>query len=262
MSNQEHSAILELIPAYALGSLDDDEAELVSRHLPSCAICQAELREYEAVADAIPLAVTQVDPSPELKGRLMRSQQLRELGDQGSLADKPSDTAGERAAQTPPVQRAPWWRTATHTVGDWFRGSAWRPVLALIILALLASNVLLWQETRKGGNSSSWRRVALTGNDAAPDARGIIYISPDGRNGTLVVDGLPALGEEQQYQLWLILDGQRDSGAVFSVNLDGYRGQQIEAPRPLRDYGAFGVTIEPAGGSPAPTGQRVLASDA
>ena len=103
--------------------------------------------------------------------------------------------------------------------------------------------------------------MALSGSEAAPEARGIIYISADGRNGTLVVDGLPTLGEEQQYQLWLIVDGQRDSGAVFSVNLEGYRGQQIEAPRPLRDYGAFGVTIEPAGGSPGPTGQRVLASD-
>lgn len=249
MSNQEHSAILELIPAYALGSLDVDEAERVGRHLPSCAICQTELKEYEAVADAIPLAVTQIDPSPELRDRLMRGQHLQErIG-----ASVPADE--------PPIQKLPWWQTATHFVRDWFSVSAWRPVLALIILALVASNILLWQETRTGGSSSSWRRVALTGSEAASDARGIIYISSDGRNGTLVVDGLPALSEEQQYQLWLIVDGQRDSGAVFSVNLEGYRGQQIEAPRPLRDYGAFGVTIEPAGGSPGPTGQRVLASD-
>jgi anti-sigma-K factor RskA len=261
MYNQEHSAILELLPAYALGSLDDDEAEQVGRHLSSCAICQAELREYEAVAGAIPLAVTQIDPSPELRNRLMRSQQVQEQIGRSPPAGEPVDAAGERAAQTPGVQQDAWWQTARRGVRNWFRGSAWRPVLALIILALVASNILLWQGTRSGGGNPSWRRVALTGSDAVPDARGIIYISPDGQNGTLIVNGLPALGEEQQYQLWLILDGQRDSGAVFSVNLDGYRGQQIEAPRPLRDYGAFGVTIEPAGGSPGPTGQRVLASD-
>lgn len=261
MSNQEHETILELIPAYALGSLDDDEAEQVGRHLASCAICQAELREYEAVAGAIPLAVSQIDPSSELKGRLMRSQQLQEESNPSPLAREPLETAGERATRVPPARKASWWQTATHSVRDWFSGSVWRPVLALIILALVASNVLLWQGTRTGGSSSAWRRVALTGSEAVPEARGIIYISSDGRNGTLVVDGLPALGEEQQYQLWLILDGQRDSGAVFSVDLDGYRGQQIEAPRPLRDYDAFGVTIEPAGGSPGPTGQRVLASE-
>ncbi len=41
MSDAEHEDILELIPAYALNSLDADEASTVSRHLPGCEICQA-----------------------------------------------------------------------------------------------------------------------------------------------------------------------------------------------------------------------------
>ena len=100
--------------------------------------------------------------------------------------------------------------------------------------------------------------MRLAGSEVAPEASGIIYNSADGRNGTVIVDRLPQLGPDQQYQLWLIQHGQRTSGAVFSVDADGYRGLQIASPIPLQDYSAFGITIEPAGGSPSPTGQRVL----
>jgi anti-sigma-K factor RskA len=102
------------------------------------------------------------------------------------------------------------------------------------------------------------RVVNLAGTEFAPDASGIIVISQDGEHGTLVVDDLPDLGPEQQYQLWLIQDGERTSGGVFSVKQGGYAAKVIYAPHPLVDYGSFGVTIEPTGGSPGPTGEKVL----
>lgn len=103
--------------------------------------------------------------------------------------------------------------------------------------------------------------VALQGTDLVPRASGLIVISPDGQHGTLVVDELPALDESQEYQLWLIRDGQRTSGALFSVSEDGYGNKWIDAPEPLTNYSSFGVTIEPAGGSPGPTGEKVLGGD-
>jgi anti-sigma-K factor RskA len=72
------------------------------------------------------------------------------------------------------------------------------------------------------------------------------------------VDHLEPLGPDQQYQLWLIKDG-RISGGVFDVGDDGYGSLTVRAPDPLDSY-TFGVTVEPAGGSPGPTGPRVLAS--
>jgi anti-sigma-K factor RskA len=108
--------------------------------------------------------------------------------------------------------------------------------------------------------------VALAGTDAAPGASGVLVISQDGSSGTLVADGLPVLEAGKQYQLWLIHDGQRDSGGVFSVSPaqaagvtpDSYAVMAVQSARPLTDYTGFGVTIEPAGGSPGPTGQKVL----
>jgi anti-sigma-K factor RskA len=248
MSNTEHEDILELLPGYALNSLDADEAALVGRHLPACEQCQDELAAYEKVVDVLPLAAPDSSPAPDLKDRLM--------------AQVDSEAAPEAAAPlAQPEPRPGWGQQMSEALQNLLSGPKWRPVAwsaaVLIVIALVAGNVLQWRQANTP-DPNSWRRIRLTASEIAPEAQGIIYISADGRNGTIIVDQLPQLGPDQQYQLWLIQDGQRTSGAVFSVDQDGYRGLQIDSPRPLQEYGAFGITIEPAGGSPSPTGERVL----
>jgi anti-sigma-K factor RskA len=58
--------------------------------------------------------------------------------------------------------------------------------------------------------------------------------------------------------LWLIQDGERTDGGVFSVNPEGYGSLWVEVPQSLSSFTAFGVSIEPSGGSPGPTGDKVL----
>jgi anti-sigma-K factor RskA len=53
-------------------------------------------------------------------------------------------------------------------------------------------------------------------------------------------------------------DGRSTSGAVFSVDEDGYRGVRITAPASLFLYSGISITVEPAGGSESPTGGQVL----
>jgi anti-sigma-K factor RskA len=89
-------------------------------------------------------------------------------------------------------------------------------------------------------------------------ATGILVINQEGTLGTLVVNGLTKLDPSQQYQIWLIKDGIRTSGGVFSVFGSGYGYLYIRSPEPLGSYTSFGVTIEPKGGSPGPTGDKVL----
>jgi anti-sigma-K factor RskA len=101
----------------------------------------------------------------------------------------------------------------------------------------------------------------MIATDAAPKATGKLLISMDGEYGTLVVDGLPPLDAGHQYQLWLIRDGQRTSGGLLTVNAHGYGVLEISAPEPLVRYPSLGVTIEPMGGSPGPTGEKVLGGD-
>jgi anti-sigma-K factor RskA len=76
--------------------------------------------------------------------------------------------------------------------------------------------------------------------------------------GSLTVENAPVLDATQQYQVWLIKNGERTNGGVFSVNDSGYGVLQVYSKQPLEIYDSFGITIEPAGGSPAPTGERIL----
>ena len=74
----------------------------------------------------------------------------------------------------------------------------------------------------------------------------------------VILDQLPQLEEERQYQLWLARDGERTSGAVLSVDELGYGGGRVRAPEALFNYAWAEVTIEAAGGSPQPTSDVIL----
>jgi anti-sigma-K factor RskA len=232
---QEH--VIDLIPAYALNCLDGEETAQVVEHLQRCQECQAELRAYQSVVDQLPLAVLQVEPSQQIKHALLA-----------------------RVEQVPSPEEKPsvWVRFKN---GFKVATPAWGLASLALVAVLLFSNLALWRQVSQlqaNPGATALRVVNLAGTDFAPDASGIIVISQDGEHGTLVVDDLPDLSSEQQYQLWLIQDGQRTDGGVFSVKAGGYAAKVIYAPLPLADYNAFGVTIEPAGGSPGPTGEKVL----
>lgn len=235
MSDEAH--VLDLLPAYAIGSLDADELHRVEEHLLSCWVCRNESNAFQAVADELSFAAPVAEPSPDLRNRLI----------QRVHSARPQTRASH------PESRRPFWERLLPT---------WGLASLVLIVALAGSTLMLWQRfnqmeafTSPGG----MRAVALKATDTAPGATGFVLISIDGDSGALVVDGLPPLGENQQYQLWLIRDGQRTSGAVFSTDEKSYGGTRIRAPRSLLDYSAVGVTIEPAGGSDQPTGEQVLA---
>jgi anti-sigma-K factor RskA len=235
-----HVHVIEALPAYVLGSLDEEEAIQVTEHLDSCPECRAELLSYQAVADRLALAAPDAVPPANLKQQILKQLQTPRL----------EPTAGPRRS---------WWQRMTGL----FQRAA--PVWGLASLALVAllvlSNVWWWQRANQQGRPvtpGGMQTVAMVGTDAAPAAVGTLVISDDGEYGTLVVDGLPALDPDHQYQLWLIRDGQRISGGVFSVNSEGYGALWISSPEPLSSYPAFGITIEPEGGSPSPTGEKVL----
>lgn len=235
-----HVDVIELLPAYALGSLDEEEASRVAEHLDVCVECRAELLSYQAVADQLALAAPDAMPPGGLKQQIL-----------GQL-------------QTPRLEPAieshrSWWQQMV----DLFQRTtpAWGLASLALVVLLVLSNLWWWQRADREGpmvTSGGMQVVAMVGTDAAPAAVGTLVISGDGEYGTLVVDGLPALAPDHQYQLWLIRDGQRTSGGVFSVNPEGYGALWISSPEPLSSYPAFGITIEPEGGSSGPTGDKVL----
>jgi anti-sigma-K factor RskA len=125
---------------------------------------------------------------------------------------------------------------------------------------LLVSNILLWQqvnelESRPG--PGQMQAIPLKSTGLIPNADGYLVISADGLSGALVLDQLPQ-SDNQEYQLWLVKDGQRTSGALLSVDELGYGGGRVNAPEQLFNYAWAEVTLETAGGSPQPTGDVIL----
>ncbi len=237
-----HVHVMELLPAYALDSLDEEEAIQVVEHLDACPGCSAELLSYQTVSDRLALAAPDAAPPHSLKQQIL-----------GQL-----ETPRWEPTTTP---RQSWWQ---HIAGLFQRaGPAWGLASLALVTLLVLSNLWWWQRTNQEGplvTPGGMQVVAMVGTDVAPAAVGTLVISEDGEYGTLVVDGLPALDPDHQYQFWLIRDGQRTSGGVFSVNPEGYGALWISSPEPLSSYPAFGITIEPEGGSPGPTGDKVLGS--
>lgn len=224
---------IDELPAYALGCLEESELQAVEQHLAVCAECRTEVARLRDAAANLALSVEQVEPAPQLKSAIL--------------------------ARVAPVKTP----ARSKNFGNWMRNlqPAWGVAAFAMIVLLVVSNLILWNQVRTLTQTtpvSNFQVVSLAGTGPAEAARGVMIVTENGRFGTLVVDALPELDKEQQYQLWLILDGQRTSGGVFSVDSWGYGALVIRAPLPLDAYSDFGVTIEPAGGSPAPTGDKVL----
>ncbi len=70
---------------------------------------------------------------------------------------------------------------------------------------------------------------------------GDVYVDPS---------NLPAVPAGKQYQLWAIVDGKPISGGMISTEKGIYHIQKMKS---FGKADAFAITLEKAGGSPAPT---------
>lgn len=237
MSLETH--VEDLLPAYVLGGLEKDDIVHVADHLAECPSCRQELRDYQEVVGELGFSAPERTPAPRVKQQLMAQV-------------KPAKEESNEPTFVQTLQR----RLAAFTQR---LAPAWTVLSVILVLALSVSTFLLWQQvdelqrTQRGLTT-----IPLTGTESTPSATGIVVMSLDGEHGTLVVDRLPQLDDGHEYQLWLIKDGERADGGVFSVGDDGYSSLWVSAPDPLSSYTDFGITIEPAGGSPGPTGAKVL----
>jgi anti-sigma-K factor RskA len=239
----ESHPVRDLLPAYALGILDDEEKTGVREHVAECASCRAELASFREVTGRLAAAASPAEPPASLEGRILR-------------AVRASPASGGRAVPGVRPPRRP---------AAWTGGVSWRAltgVAAALAVVLGAANLLQWtgviSPTARGA-SPRLTTAILSGVGDARGAYGTIVLDPLDNEGVLAVTGLPGLDTRHQYQLWLIRDGDRRSAGIFSADAEGYGSMLLKVPQDFKDFRSFGVSVEPWGGSPAPTGTRVLA---
>ena len=70
---------------------------------------------------------------------------------------------------------------------------------------------------------------------------------------------LPALPADKVYQLWVVpQDRPPVNAGLLSPDASGHASLFFEMPADLPPPAVLAVTVEPAGGVPAPTGDKVL----
>ena len=102
-------------------------------------------------------------------------------------------------------------------------------------------------------------RVAmLAGTEAAPAARAAFTYDRRTGRAVLYTSGLPPAPAGKAYQLWFIAGGRPLPGGVFTPDPQGRATLREQMPPAGLDAQTFAVTLEPAGGTPAPTGDKFL----
>lgn len=262
------AAALELVPAYSLGATDPDETRLVEQMLALCPDVAAELATYEGLYGALLAGEPQAAPPAKLGANIMAALAESERAAQPTAPPAPKivpNGATERPAPAPAkasqvAPRLSWIAAGAAAALLIVSNLYWLNQMNSLrqreesLLALMQRQDALL--TALGG--ADIRRVELAASAAAlPGAAAVVW-NPAEPLGLLTVRDLPALAPDRTYQFWLIGDGQPVSGGTFVVNPDGSGALVFESSAPLDSFAAFGITEEPAGGSPAPTMNPIL----
>lgn len=224
-----HDELRDDIAAYALGALEDREAERLRVHLETCEGCRRHLRWLEPAVALLPRTVEQLEPPARLRDSLMDAVR----------------------AESPPTVEPP--RRAT---AGWWRGlslSLWRPATAaaaaVMLMVGLVAGYLVYEP---GGSSTSTLEAQAT--PAAPHVTGVL--EQQNGSGILRVQGMPSLARDQVYEVWVQRDGKLEPSSLFVPRRN--HSADAAVPGSLSDADAVLVTKEPRGGSRQPTTSPLL----
>lgn len=247
-----HEQFADDLAVYALGALEGPEKEALERHLEECASCRSELQELQG--NAMLLALSAVGPLPpaHLRKRLLRA------------------VAREQRENVLTPRRSLWWLVVPYAVSA-----------SLIVLA-----VFLWSETRslhqtiaklgqrQSENETQLRqaqdlihtltspeskRITLAPVKAQPQPQGKAYYLSGSGHLIFLANNLAPLPANKVYELWLIPStGSPLPAGLFQPDSRG-TATIVNPPLPAGvEAKAFAITIEPAGGSPAPTSEPIM----
>lgn len=265
--------IKELISAYSLGVLDgEDLKELEDFLAKNPGVYNDLLRENEEAFSQLSYVVKGANPSPELRSKLLNEVK----------ASEKEVPAGE---SPPPF----WGRLQPLWLG---LGSA---AAVIVIAVLIGYNVSLNNqlENQLAQNESLEERLieqetelAALENELGAQSEALAFLeNPDvviinlvktepslkavgrvlwnpGDDEALFYGlNLPQLPEGKTYQLWAIAGDVPKSAGIFQVDGEGNNVHVIKSLSDFGDVSTFAVSLEPAGGVPAPTGEIYLAGE-
>jgi anti-sigma-K factor RskA len=270
----------DLAGAYALHALDADEAADYELYLSLSEEARIEATELNDTAVALGLAAAPVQPSSGLKAILMA--QIASTPQLGPVDGPARPGTPAVVAATPPVVAAVVAPAAASVDAPQASGSAaeraerrWfqRPagyLAAAAAAALFVGGTFAGQAIYGNPDDAfpSKQAAGLAEINAAGDTQRASTETVNGQDVTLVwsgelglsaiiVDDLPALGDDQDYQLWYIGESGPVPAGTFDSTGSGTVFRVLDGTMSAGD--AVGVTVEPRGGSDKPTTDPIVA---
>ncbi|WP_276367195.1 anti-sigma factor [Chryseolinea sp. H1M3-3] len=247
------SGILE---AYALGELSDRERAEVEKNLAQYPELQKELKLIEEAQERL-LMKAAVQPNASVKEKLFATIDSR------TPVTKVVELKAEKGRLT-------FWRfaaaasitlaliTSYLAYNYWDKWKSSENNLA----DLIAQNQRIAQDYNTVNkrldaiekdlnitNNPAFNRVVMKGTPIAPGSLASVYWNESTKEVYLSIQEMKQLAQENQYQLWAIIDGKPVDAGVFDGNFSGLLKMKDIKP----GAATFAVTVEPRGGKTSPT---------
>ena len=203
-------------------------------------------------------AAPRLAPAPQLES----SRSWPEATDAPAPPNDPAPNQG-----TAPERAAPERTAAERARVRWFQRPASVLAAAAAAVALFAGGTFVGQSL-ESDQFAQEQAAGLVQITAASDTQRASATTADGQEATLVwseerglsallVDDLPALSSDQDYQLWYIGGSGAVSAGTFDSSGSGTVWRVLDGSLTAGD--TIGVTVEPKGGSKQPTSDPILA---
>ncbi len=272
----ERSHVGEAAGAYVLGALNAEDAKQIEAHAQTCVACREELSQLRQVVSVLPLACSLVQPSSELKAKVMAA----------GRHDVEAEALLRGAAKQPARDhRKPdfWRRPAPSLAGiaGWIGVAAACAVAGVFIGVSDEHHRMLAQQS--AGSKPIVQSIGKVTTARAPSADSVYEISASqiktavalvghaqvwdfsvSRTGeripckviqmphdnhAMLVSDMPPSSDGRVYRVWLIRKGEMHRGGIVPP------GKMMETTIPMRvksgDVLAFSMEMPGAGGGSA-----------
>lgn len=236
----------DLMDAYALDALSEDERAEVEAYLEANPEANAELEELQSVAGLLALYPEDRKPPPKLRERLMRAVEA-EAGPvratlRGDSREAGSSSVLERVRGFFSIRNISWGLAAAMLVG------------------LVSWNALLRSELSELQSPGSQEIQTMQFSGASiPEGASAEVLAFSGREAVLVAEDLPQLQQGETLQIWVIGEDEVPHPAGLFEPRDGVVSVQVT--RSLEGAKVIAVTVEPDGGSEQPTSDPMMIAE-
>jgi anti-sigma-K factor RskA len=267
-----HDELHELTGGYALGALSIADRQRFEAHLATCDRCAVEVRGFGWIVAGLADVVPYREPSARLRQRVLLA-----AGGAGPQTGASREAAlpGETIRRDGPSRLPAWAAVAAAVAALLIAGYSLRLRERVEALEARLRDAESRAAQAEGGLAVAQRaaahaqsalsvmaapdlaRVELAPQPAAAAARGRAFWS---RSQGLVFTAanLPPLPADRIYQLWIVTAQAPISAGLITPDPSGSVTAVFETSPDVGQPVAMAVTLEPAGGVPSPTGDKVL----